>query len=208
MQFIFLGAPGVGKGTMAVRYAERFTVAHISTGDLFRSNIERRTELGKKVEQILASGGLVPDSLTIDLVRTRLAEQHGGYILDGFPRTIEQAEALDRFATLDRVILFTVPEKDIIERLSGRRMHKPSGRIYHVRFNPPRVADRDDITGEPLITRPDDHPGAIRTRLLVYADQTAPLVDYYRRHGILVEIDARPSPDEVFKKLCDIVGQA
>ena len=207
MRLIFLGAPGVGKGTMAVRYAEKFGLVHVSTGDLFRSNIERQTELGTQVKKILSSGELVPDSLTVDLVRSRLTDPDiaTGYILDGFPRTIAQAEALEQFSPVEKAILFVVPEQDIIARLSGRRVHKPSGRIYHVHFNPPRVPDRDDITGEQLITRPDDQELAIRNRLRIYAEQTAPLIDYYRQRGLLVEIDAQPSPDEVFARLCSLV---
>lgn len=203
MRLIFLGAPGVGKGTVAGRCAAHYSIAHISTGDIFRAHIKQQTDLGRQVSSILASGGLVPDELTVALVRDRLAQSDvsSGYILDGFPRTIGQAEALGRFATIDRVFLFELAREKVVERLSGRRIHKASGRIYHVLFNPPQVAGRDDLTGEELIQRPDDREEAILKRLAVYEQETAPLVDYYRSRGNMVSIDATPSPDDVFASI-------
>ncbi len=208
MNLVFLGPPGAGKGTMASRLAEEKGIPHISTGDIFRANINNQTELGKKVKSILDSGELVPDELTIELVKDRLAQDDTkkGFILDGFPRTIPQANALDDFATIEKAILFSLSEAEIVKRLSGRRVHKPSGRTYHVEFNPPKVAGKDDVTGEELIQREDDKVDAIRNRLSVYHEQTAPLIDYYQKKDKLVEIDASPSPDEVFSILSEIVS--
>ncbi len=208
MNLVFLGPPGAGKGTMASRLAEEKGIPHISTGDIFRANINNQTELGKKVKSILDSGALVPDELTIELVKDRLAQDDTkkGFILDGFPRTIPQANALDEFATIEKAILFSLNDEEIVKRLSGRRVHKPSGRTYHVEFNPPKVAGKDDLTGEELIQREDDKEDAIKNRLSVYREQTAPLIDYYEKRGKLVEIDASPSPDEVFSTLSEIVA--
>jgi adenylate kinase len=208
MNLVFLGPPGAGKGTMASRLAEEKGIPHISTGDIFRANINNQTELGKKVKSILDSGELVPDELTIELVKDRLAQDDtkDGFILDGFPRTIPQADALDEFATIEKAILFSLDDEEIVKRLSGRRVHKPSGRTYHVEFNPPKVAGKDDVTGEDLIQREDDKEDAIKNRLSVYRDQTAPLINYYQKKGKLVEIDASPSPDEVFSTLSEIVS--
>ena len=203
MNLVFLGPPGAGKGTMASRLAEDRGIPHISTGDIFRAAVNNQTELGKKVKAIMEAGDLVPDELTIALVEERLkeADAQSGYILDGFPRTIPQAEALDSFASIDRAVRFELDDDEIVKRLSGRRVHKPSGRTYHVEFNPPKVAGKDDVTGEPLIQRPDDQEDAIRNRLDVYARQTAPLIQYYQGKGILVAIDASPAPDTVYEQL-------
>jgi len=207
MNLVFLGPPGAGKGTMAARLAEAQGIPHISTGDIFRENINNQTELGKKVKTILDSGDLVPDSLTIELVKDRLQQPDAakGYILDGFPRTIPQAEALDTFSTVEKVLHFALADEEIVKRLSGRRVHKPSGRTYHVLFNPPKVEGKDDVTGEELIIRPDDQEDAIRNRLSVYRKQTAPLIDYYRSRNLLVDIDASPKPDEVFARLENVL---
>lgn len=203
MNLVFLGPPGAGKGTMASRLSQDMSIPHISTGDIFRAAVTNQTELGKQVKAIMEAGNLVPDDLTIALVRERLAEPDasGGYILDGFPRTIPQAEALDGFATIERVVRFDLEEKELVKRLSGRRVHKPSGRTYHVLFSPPKVAGKDDVTGEPLIQRPDDQEESIRNRLKVYQDQTAPLVSHYQNRGNLVTIDASPKPDDVYTAL-------
>ncbi len=203
MNLVFLGPPGAGKGTMASRLAEEMGIPHISTGDMFRAAMAKGTELGLRAKAIMEAGDLVPDELTIAMVRERLEESDAqdGYILDGFPRTIPQAEALDGFATIDRAVRFEVAEESLVRRLSGRRVHKPSGRIYHVEFNPPKVPGTDDVTGEPLIQRDDDKEDAIRNRLKVYQEQTAPLVSYYQRKGILTTIDASPEPDSVYESL-------
>ncbi len=200
MKLIFLGPPGAGKGTIATRLAEDEGVPHISTGDIFRENIRNETELGKKVKVILDSGDLVPDELTVELVRDRVSQPDAaaGFILDGFPRTVPQADALAEFAPVDKVLNFVLDEEEIIRRLSGRRVHKPSGRTYHVLFSPPKEEGKDDVTGEELIIRDDDKPEAIKNRLAVYEKQTAPLIEYYRSRGLLVDIDSSPKPEEVY----------
>ena len=203
MNLVFLGPPGAGKGTMASRLAVEMKIPHISTGDMFRAAMAKGTELGMKAKAIMEAGDLVPDELTIAMVKERLAEPDAGngYILDGFPRTIPQAEALDGFATIDRAVRFDLDEDQLVRRLSGRRVHKASGRIYHVEFSPPKEPGKDDVTGEPLIQRDDDKEEAIRNRLKVYSDQTAPLVSYYQKKGCLTTVDATPAPDDVYASL-------
>ncbi|TVR02424.1 MAG: adenylate kinase [Spirochaetaceae bacterium] len=208
MNLVFLGPPGAGKGTMAVRVAEHFSIPHISTGDIFRANIKGETELGKKVKAILDAGNLVPDELTIDLVRDRLTkpDAQNGYILDGFPRTIPQADALAGFSTVTKALNFVLVDEEVVKRLSGRRVHPGSGRTYHVLFSPPKVADTDDVTGEPLVIRPDDQEDAIRNRLEVYRKQTEPLIEYYQSKNLLVDIDSSPAPDAVFKTVLNALS--
>jgi len=203
MKMVFLGPPGAGKGTIAALAKDYFNIPHISTGDLFRSNIKNETELGLKVKSILASGGLVPDSVTIEMVRNRIAEPdcEKGFILDGFPRTIPQADALAEMTGLDAVVNFDISKEEVVKRLSGRRMCPSTGRIYHIVFNPPKVEDKDDETGEDLIQRPDDKEEAIVNRLEVYTAQTEPLIEYYRGKGLLKDIDASVKPSEVFELL-------
>jgi len=188
---------------MASRLAEEKGIPHVSTGDIFRENINNETDLGKRVKAILDSGELVPDELTIELVRDRLSQEDAkkGFILDGFPRTIPQAEALDGFARIDKVVRFILGDEEIVKRLSGRRVHKASGRTYHIEFSPPKAPGKDDVTGEELMQRPDDREESIKNRLEVYRRQTEPLVDYYQERGLLVDIDARPEPDTVFANL-------
>ena len=200
MKLVFLGPPGAGKGTIAAIASQRFGIVHISTGDLFREAIRNETALGLKVKAILAAGDLVPDSVTIDMVRERISREDckRGFILDGFPRTVVQADALAEMTGLDAVVNFQLPEDVVVRRLSGRRMCKSTGRIYHVVFNPPKVEGKDDDTGEDLMQRPDDMPDAIRNRLAVYEKSTAPLVSYYRGKKLIVDIDASPAPEEVF----------
>jgi adenylate kinase len=203
MKLVFLGPPGSGKGTMAVRLAEAAGIPHISTGDIFRFNIKNGTDLGKKVKAILDSGELVPDTLTIELVEDRLGKDDAqkGFILDGFPRTIPQADALGSMATLDQVINFELNDEEVVRRLSGRRVHPGSGRTYHVLFSPPKTEGVDDETGEPLVQREDDKEESIKNRLRVYREQTEPLIAYYRKTGLLVDLDSQPKPDEVFAAL-------
>ncbi len=203
MRMVFLGPPGAGKGTVASKAKEYYGIPHISTGDLFRSNIKNETALGLQVKSILASGGLVPDSITIEMVRNRLAEPDcaNGFILDGFPRTIPQADALAEMTDLDAVVDFQISAEEVVQRLSGRRMCPSTGRIYHILFNPPKVAGKDDETGEDLIQREDDKEEAIKHRLEVYVAQTQPLIDYYKAKGLIREVKTNNdlTPDEVFE---------
>ena len=203
MNLVFLGPPGAGKGTIASKAKEFYAIPHISTGDLFRDNIKNETELGKQVKAILAGGNLVPDSVTIAMVENRLKDKdtEKGFILDGFPRTIPQADALAEMTKLDAVINFQLDRESIIKRLSGRRMCKSTGRIYHILYTPPLVEGKDDETGEDLIQRDDDKPEAILNRLDVYEAQTEPLINYYREKGLIVDIDASLSPSEVAEEL-------
>ena len=198
MNLVFLGPPGAGKGTIAAVAKNALGVPHISTGDLFRENIKNETELGKEVKSILASGGLVPDSVTIKMVEERLkrSDCKNGYILDGFPRTIAQAEALSEMSKVDGVINFVLSEEEIIKRLSGRRMCKSTGRTYHIIFNPPKVEGIDDETGEELIQRDDDKPEAIKHRLEVYNESTAPLISYYKDKGVVLDLICTNDPKE------------
>ena len=207
MNLIFLGPPGAGKGTIASIVKEAFSVPHISTGDLFRANIKNETELGKQVKEILASGNLVPDEITIKMVENRLKEDDAksGYILDGFPRTVAQADALKGMSNVDYVINFVLDRETILKRLSGRRVCKSTGRTYHILYNPPKVEGIDDETGEPLIQRDDDKEEAILNRLEVYEKSTAPLIDYYRAENLLVDLDASKSPEEIFEDLKKII---
>lgn len=182
MRLILLGPPGAGKGTQAAFITEHYGIPQISTGDMLRAAVKAGTPLGVAAKKIMDAGGLVSDDIIIGLVKDRLqqADCQSGYLFDGFPRTIPQADALKHAKVdLDFVVEIAVPEEDIIERMSGRRVHPASGRSYHVRFNPPKVAEQDDLTGEPLVQRDDDKEQTVRHRLQVYRDQTRPLVDYY-----------------------------
>jgi adenylate kinase len=182
MRLILLGAPGAGKGTQATFICQRFGIPQISTGDMLRAAVKAGTPLGVEAKKVMDSGGLVGDSIIIGLVKERLAQPDcaGGFLFDGFPRTIPQADAMkDAGVQLDVVLEIDVPDAAIIERMSGRRAHLPSGRTYHVKFNPPKVEGIDDVSGEPLIQRDDDKEETVRKRLQVYQSQTRPLVDYY-----------------------------
>ena len=182
MRLILLGPPGAGKGTQAAFITQHFGIPQISTGDMLRAAVNAGTPLGIEAKKIMDTGGLVSDDLIIGLVKDRLTQADclKGYLFDGFPRTIPQADALKHAnIALDFVVEIAVPEQDIIERMSGRRVHPASGRSYHVRFNPPKIAEHDDLTGEPLVQREDDKEETVRHRLTVYRDQTRPLVEYY-----------------------------
>ncbi len=182
MRLILLGAPGAGKGTQAQFICEKFAIPQISTGDMLRAAVKAGTELGIAAKKIMDAGGLVSDDIIIGLVKDRLTQPDcsKGYLFDGFPRTIPQAQAMkDAGVPIDYVLEIDVPFDAIIDRMSGRRVHPASGRTYHVKFNPPKVAGKDDVTGEDLIQRDDDKEETVRKRLQVYNDQTRPLVEYY-----------------------------
>jgi adenylate kinase len=182
MRLILLGPPGAGKGTQAAFICRRFGIPQISTGDMLRAAVKAGTPLGLAAKQVMDAGGLVSDDLIIGLVKERIAQPDcaAGFLFDGFPRTIPQADAMKAAGVrLDAVLEIDVPDSEIVERMSGRRSHLPSGRTYHVRFNPPKVAGVDDVTGEPLIQRDDDREETVLKRLSVYHSQTRPLVDYY-----------------------------
>jgi adenylate kinase len=205
MKLIFLGPPGAGKGTLAARAVDMLNIPHISTGAIFRSAIAAKSPLGIKVKAIIDGGHLVDDETTIALVKERLAREdvQSGYILDGFPRTIAQAEALAGFFPVDRVVNFDIPDSAVLERLSGRRVCRNCGTNYHKTFNRPKQEAVCDACGGEVYTRDDDREDSVAKRLEVYREQTAPLIDYYRKKGLLFDVDARPQVDEVaanFKK--------
>ncbi|WP_334135880.1 adenylate kinase [Tepidimonas sp.] len=183
MRLILLGAPGAGKGTQAAFICQKYGIPQISTGDMLRAAVKAGTPLGLQAKQVMDAGGLVSDDLIINLVKERIAQPDcaNGFLFDGFPRTIPQADALrDAGVRIDYVLEIDVPFEAIIERMSGRRVHPASGRTYHIKYNPPKVDGKDDVTGEDLIQRDDDREETVRKRLDVYAAQTRPLVDYYR----------------------------
>jgi len=184
MRIILLGGPGAGKGTQGDFICAHFGIPKISTGDMLRAAVKAGTRLGLEAKAIMDAGGLVSDAIILGLVRDRVAEPDcaKGFLFDGFPRTIPQAEGLaESGVVIDKVIEIAVDDEEIVRRMSGRRVHPASGRTYHVQFNPPRVADRDDVTGEPLVTRDDDKEETVRKRLAVYHEQTAPLIEHYTR---------------------------
>ena len=203
MNLIFLGAPGAGKGTHAARFAERHKLATISTGELLRSAIKNGTELGKQANVYMQSGDLVPDELVIGIIKERLSEPDcaNGFILDGFPRTIKQAEALKALGvSIDRVLNLHVDDEVIVTRMSGRRVCSECGKTYHVLYTPPKKADGIcDDCGASLTIRADDAPETVRERLRVYHEKTAPLIAYYENEGILVTVEGREDPDETSK---------
>ncbi|MES2878142.1 MAG: adenylate kinase [Pseudomonadota bacterium] len=182
MRLILLGAPGAGKGTQATFICQKYGIPQISTGDMLRAAVKAGTPLGLEAKKVMDAGGLVSDDLIINLVKERItqADCSEGFLFDGFPRTIPQADAMKAAGVkLDYVLEIDVPFDAIVERMSGRRSHAPSGRTYHVKFNPPKVEGQDDVTGEPLVQRPDDQEETVKKRLDVYSAQTRPLVDYY-----------------------------
>ncbi|ASN86602.1 adenylate kinase [Pectobacterium versatile] len=186
MRIILLGAPGAGKGTQAQFIMEKYGIPQISTGDMLRAAVKAGTELGKQAKEIMDAGKLVTDELVIALVKERIAQEdcRNGFLLDGFPRTIPQADAMkDAGINVDYVIEFAVPDELIIDRIIGRRVHAASGRVYHVKFNPPKVEGKDDVTGEDLSIRKDDQEDTVRKRLVEYHQQTAPLVSYYQKEA-------------------------
>ena len=213
MKIIMLGAPGAGKGTQAKKIAAQYSIPHISTGDIFRANIKNNTELGQKAKTYMDKGELVPDSLVVDLIMDRFKEADcaNGYVLDGFPRTIPQAEALDNALKangekVDYAINVEVPDENIINRMSGRRACVGCGATYHIKYNPTKVEGICDACGEKLILRDDDKPETVKNRLSVYHEQTQPVIDYYKKAGVLAEVDGTKDMEEVFKDIVNILG--
>jgi len=183
MRLILLGGPGAGKGTQANHIKDNYQIPQISTGDMLRAAVKAGTELGLKAKEYMDAGGLVPDDVIIGLVKERIKESdcEKGFLFDGFPRTIPQADAMKEAGVpIDAVVDINVPDEEIIKRMSGRRAHLASGRTYHIVFNPPKEEGKDDVTGEPLVQRDDDKEETVRKRLEVYHDQTEPLIDYYK----------------------------
>lgn len=214
MKIIMLGAPGAGKGTQAKRIAEKYSVPHISTGDIFRANIKNGTELGVEAKNYMDHGLLVPDELVVDLVVDRLKQEdcNNGCVLDGFPRTIPQAEALDAALeatgqTVDYAINVEVPDENIVRRMSGRRACVGCGATYHIVYAPTKEEDICDTCHGELILRDDDKPETVQKRLNVYHEQTQPLIDYYTKKNILVEVDGTQDIEDVFAAIVKVLGE-
>lgn len=213
MKIIMLGAPGAGKGTQAKMIADKYSIPHISTGDIFRANIKNGTELGKKAKTYMDQGLLVPDELVVDLVVDRVGQEDcsNGYVLDGFPRTIPQAESLDAAlekldSKVDYAINVEVPDENIVRRMSGRRACVACGATYHIVHIPTKVEGICDRCGSELILRDDDKPETVKKRLAVYHEQTQPLIDYYNNKKVLVEVDGTKDMNDVFTDIVKILG--
>ena len=213
MKIIMLGAPGAGKGTQAKKIADKYNIPHISTGDIFRANIKNGTELGKKAKEYMDKGLLVPDELTLDLIMDRFKADDckNGYVLDGFPRTIPQAEALEAALAaagdgIDYAINVEVPDENIINRMSGRRACLSCGSTYHIKYAPTKVEGICDRCGKELILRDDDKPETVQKRLNVYHTQTQPLIDFYKGNGNLKEVDGTLDMEDVFEAIIRILG--
>ena len=213
MKLIMLGAPGAGKGTQAKKIAEKYQIPHISTGDIFRANIKGQTELGMKAKSFMDQGMLVPDEITIGMLLDRIHEADcaGGYVLDGFPRTIPQAESLTKALAemgtgIDYAINVDVPDDNIVSRMSGRRACLNCGATYHVAFNPPKTENVCNTCGQSLVLRDDDKPETVKKRLDVYHQQTQPLIDYYKKAGVLKEVDGTQNMEDVFLSIIKVLG--
>lgn len=213
MKIIMLGAPGAGKGTQAKMIADQYGIPHISTGDIFRANIKEQTELGLEAKKYMDQGALVPDELTVRILLDRVAKEDckAGYVLDGFPRTIPQAEVLDQAVTkmnekIDFAINVEVPDENIIKRMSGRRACLACGATYHVEHVPPKKEGICDRCGKELVLRDDDQPETVKKRLQVYHEQTQPLIEYYQKKNILKEVDGTKDMKDVFAEIVSILG--
>ena len=212
MKIIMLGAPGAGKGTQAKKIAAKYNIPHIATGDIFRANLKEGTELGKKAKEYMDQGLLVPDELVVDIVVDRLKKLETGYVLDGFPRTIPQAEAHTAILKkvgkkMDYVLEINVPDENIIKRMSGRRVCLNCGASYHLEYNPPKTENVCDECGNELVLRIDDAAETVKKRLQIYHDQTQPLIEFYSGTGVLKTIDGTLDIDEVFQNIVDILGE-
>ena len=205
MNVILLGPPGSGKGTQAQLISERFGIPQVSTGDMLRTAIAEGTELGKRAEAVMAAGILVSDEVILGIVDERLkrADCANGALFDGFPRTIAQAEGLQDMGTsIDVVVELNVPDTEVVKRISGRRVHEPSGRVYHIEFSPPQETDKDDVTGEPLIQRPDDAEETVYERLAVYQRQTAPLIEFYQQSkSNYIKVEGVGTVESIFESI-------
>ena len=213
MKIIMLGAPGAGKGTQAKKIAAKYQIPHISTGDIFRANIKNGTELGMKAKSYMDAGGLVPDEITIGMLLDRIHEADcaNGYVLDGFPRTIPQAESLttalkEMGESIDYAINVDVPDENIISRMSGRRACLQCGATYHIVYNAPAKEGVCDVCGQNLVLRDDDKPETVKNRLKVYHEQTQPLIDYYKEKGVLHTVDGTQTMEAVFQSITEILG--
>ncbi len=209
MKLIILGAPGAGKGTIAKRVMQDYKIPHISTGDLFRENVKNNTELGIKAKEYMDRGALVPDDIVIAMVEERLKQGDckNGYILDGFPRTIAQAEALGKAEQIDKVLDFQARNDVIIQRISGRRTCRQCEAIFHIINLPPKVEGKCDYCGGELFQRDDDKPETIRQRLGEYNEKTAPLIEYYEKEGLVSHIDANSTPDEIYDSVAKVLSK-
>ncbi|WP_130807954.1 adenylate kinase [Senegalia massiliensis] len=213
MRLILLGPPGAGKGTQASGIINKYNIPHISTGDIFRKNIKEGTDLGKQAKEYMDKGLLVPDELVVGLVKNRLTENdtENGFLLDGFPRTVAQAEALDTELknlgwSLDNVINIKVSKDELVERAVGRRICKDCGATYHIKFNPPTIPGKCDVCGGELYQRDDDNEETVAKRIEVYENQTSPLIEYYNKQGVLLNIDGAQDIDKVFDDIVDALG--
>ncbi len=208
MKLVFFGPPGAGKGTIAGKLAADRALPHVSTGELFRTAIKDHTPLGIQITDMMDSGALVPDSLTVEVVRKRLEQDdaRGGFVLDGFPRTIPQADALSRTSDLSLVLNLIVGDETLIARLSGRRVCVSCGFNYHIKFLPPKKTDVCDRCQGTLMQRKDDTEVSIRRRLDVYQTQTEPLIEYYRDKGLIADVDGSPPPDDVYAAVLEVLG--
>tara|TARA_B100001142_G_C14317021_1_gene648852 strand:- start:1117 stop:1764 length:648 start_codon:yes stop_codon:yes gene_type:complete len=208
MKILLLGPPGGGKGTQSKLLVSKFNIPQISTGDILREHVKEETQLGIEAKQYMQNGELVPDNLILDMIKERLLKNdcNKGYILDGFPRTIPQAEGLDRILEklnqkLDKIVVLDVKDNDIIKRMSGRRMHMESGRVYHIEFNPPKNEGLDDVTNDKLIIRKDDQPDTVKKRLSIYHKTTKPLIEYYDSKNIVFSIKGNKKIEDIHNEI-------
>lgn len=215
LRMVLIGPPGAGKGTQAPKLKERFCACHLATGDMLRSQVAKQTELGKQAKTIMDQGGLVSDEIMVNMIKDELSNNpdcQKGFILDGFPRTIPQAEKLDSMLSekktpLEKAVELKIDDQLLVDRITGRLVHPASGRSYHKIFNPPKVEGKDDVTGEPLVQRSDDNADALKKRLTTYHQQTEPIVEYYKKTGIWAGVDAAKPPRNVWRQILNCLGQ-